>query len=336
MIDDSAPRRAYFASLSTPDLIVCATVERNRYDSSDIEIIRAELVRRGVNVDRLAVPTAPFGDVLGVTPGAFSTPLPTGGTWWREGWQVFSRHLGFLATVAGVFTLPLWVIDRALTDTHHRDLSLGHLAHLLVIVAMDSLIAASVFNGLHRRMSQGSGSVGLAIANGIVCLGRVFRESLKAYAIAFGPSVLLFAIGQSNDESGLKALAWIWGVGPGSYLLMRVIWVQPLAICKQGEPNLFELSRRYSRGRLPTLYWFVFLLVLTLFIGTMCIALEKAILPGPVLEPVAIYFSSLLLTIFLKVAFLIGYYHVSAHPDAKPQAAGSQALPSPPGLTPQA
>ncbi len=335
MIDDSAPRRAYFASLPTPDLIVCATVERSRYDSSDIELIRAELVRRGVNVDRLVVPIAPFGDVLGVTPGAFSTPLPSGGAWLREGWQVFTRHLGFLATLAGVFTLPVWIIDRALTDTHHRDLSLGYLAHLLFIVALDALLAASVFNGLHRRMSQGSGSVGLALANGIVCLGRVFRESLKAYALAFGPSVLLFAIGQSNDETGLKVLAWIWGVYPGSYILMRVIWVQPLAICKQGEPNLFALSRRYSRGRLLTIYWFLFLCVLTLLIGTMCIALVKAILPGPVLEPIAMCFAGLLLSIFLKVAFLIGYYHVSAHPDARPQAAGSQALPSPPGLTPQ-
>ena len=337
MIDDSATRRAYFASLSTPDLIVCATVERSRYDAADIELIHSELVRRGVNVERLAVPTAQFGDVLGVTPSAFSTPLPGGSEWWREGWQVCSRHLGFLATIAGVFTLPLWIIDRALNDAHNRDLSLGHLAHLLVIVALDALLAASVFNGLHRRMSQGSGSVGMAIASGIASLGRVFRETAKAYALAFGPSVLLFAIGQSNEETGLKALAWVWGCTGGVYfLLMRVFWVQPIAICTQGEKNLFELSRRYSKGRFWTLYWFLILSVLTLFIGAMCMALEKAILPGPVLEPVAIYFSCLMLMIFLKVTLLIGYYHVSAHPDSKPQTAESQALPSPPGLTPQA
>jgi hypothetical protein len=335
MTDETAPRRAYFASLSTPDLMVCCTVESERYQAPDLALIRQELARRGVDVDRLAVPTAPTGDILGVAPSVFSGPLPTAWSWWGEGWQLFTRHFGFLAALAGVFTVPLWIVNRALSSTHDRDLSPGLLAQVLFLVAFDSLLAASVFNGLHRRMSEGRGSVGIAIAKGMSCWARVFRESLKAYGLVFGPPLLLFALGQTGNETGWKVLAWLWLFYPGSYFLTRVFWIQPLAICKREERNIFPLSRRYSRGRLPRLYWFLYLGVVVFFAGLLTVAIVKGILPKPVLEPAGGYFAWTMLLILFKTTLLVGYYHVAAHPDAEPQVAEPGALPQPPGLPQQ-
>ncbi len=81
MNDEQAPRRAYFASLATPDLIVCATVERERYSATDLELITEELSRRGVDTERLVVPAAGGGQPLGVTPTMYSAPLPAAVSW---------------------------------------------------------------------------------------------------------------------------------------------------------------------------------------------------------------------------------------------------------------
>jgi hypothetical protein len=312
MNDAQAPRRAYFASLSTPDLIVCATVERGRYEESDLALIHQELVKRGVNPEKLAIPMAPFGPILGITPAAFSGPLPWAWSWWGESWQLFSRHFNFLAAMAAVFTLPLWFFQRALANTHDRDLSVGLVAHVLFLVAFDSLLAASVFNGLHRRMSQGRGSVGSAVANGMQSWGRVFRESLKAYGLALGVPLLLYAAGQSNDSVGFKVWAWILLAYPGSYLFIRVFWVQAIAICKSDEPHVFPLSRRYSRGRVLQLYWFLQVALVVTILQAIVISIVKAILPKPLLEPAAVYFIGTMAWILSKTTLLVGYYHVSA------------------------
>jgi hypothetical protein len=335
MNDAQAPRRAYFASLSTPELIVSATVERGRFDQADLALIREELGRRGLDADRLAVPSAPTGETLGITPEAFATPLPGAWLWWREGWQLFSRHFGFLAATSLVFTFPFWLLDSQLSQAHDFNLSLGLAAHLLFRVAYDSLAAACVFQGLHRRMVHGRGSVGLALAKGMQCWGRVFRESVKAYGLALGLPVLLFASGRSVDAVALKVFAWIFLVFPGTYLLTQVLWVQPVAVCQVHEPEVLSRSRRYSRGRTFRLYSFLILSLAVMLLGEVAIEITKAILPKPVLEPAGAYFLSTLSLLLLKTTGLVGYYHVSSQAAVQPADSVATALPEPPGLAPQ-
>lgn len=334
MNDAHAPRRAYFASLSTPDLIVCCTVERSRYEASDLDLIRQELVKRGVNVDRLAIPGPPPGEVLGITPAAFTGPLPGAVRWWGEGWSLFTRHLRFVAALAAVLTLPLMILSGALEHTHDGDLSVGFIAHVLFLVAFDALLTSALFNGLHRRMTEGRGSVGRALANGLQCWGRVFRESLKAVGLAFGLPLFMFSLGVKDDVEGLKVWAWLLAIYPGSYLFLRVFWVQALAICKRGDNQIFRQSRRFAKGRILSMYWFLIVTLTVMLLGILATMIVKAILPKPALEPIGVYFAGCLMLSLVKTTILVGFFHVSAYPDARPAGSEASALPQPPGLEP--
>jgi hypothetical protein len=309
MNDQPAERRAYFASLATPDLIVCATVERATFSQIDLELIRAELMRRGVDPERLAVPVAPVQAPLGPTPDSFQGPLPGALDWWRETWQLFSRHARFLSLLALVVYLPFFLLRQTLGPLHSGH-ALALLAGALLALAFDALYAAATLKGLCRLMTHSHCSVGRAAALGVQHWTWVFQKTLKAAAIAFGIPFVLWIGGQATGAEGLQVLAVFLAVYPGVYLLLRYLWVQPLAVLKPEVHNPLSESRirmqdRYRRG-----LGFVLLLVIAGWSVVVVGAIVEAILPGRALDLLVSGYLYALFAVFTKTALLVGYLHL--------------------------
>jgi hypothetical protein len=325
-------RSAYFAAQATPDLILWATVERGAQTPDGLLQIEEELSRRGVDPLRLAVPTAGGPSPLGLSKSAFSGPLPSAARWWRESWQLFGRNSGFLATMAVALLIPWLLLSVSLAGTHDWNLSLGMIAHVLAIVALDALWASSVFCGLNRRLTEGHCSAGRAIALGVARWGHVFRQTLKVVGLAFGIPIIFIGLGGSTGEDAFIAWGIILAIYPGTQILIRYLWVQPLSICKPNEPEIFDFSVRYSRRRYGLLFGYFLLSGLVAWAAALIMLIAEQILPGAFLETLGTEYLFILLALLFKTSLLVGYYHVSAHPDAAPKAGVDDAMPPPPVL----
>jgi len=326
------PRRAYFASQPTPDLILFATVERDGQTPEDLILIEDELSRRGVDPQRLAVPAHDGPTALGLSPSAFTGPMPGAARWWRESWKLFQRNFGFLATMATALLIPWLALSVSLAGTHDWNLSLGMIAHVLAIVALDALWASSVFCGLNHRLTKGHCSAGRAIALGISRWGHVFKQTLKVVGLAFGVPIILGGLGGASGEEAFIAWGIILAIYPGIQILIRYLWVQPLAICKPNEPEIFDLSVRYSKRRYGLILGFLVLSALVGWVASLFMLITKQILPGAFLEALGTNYLFILLALLYKTTLLVGYYHVQAHPDAAPKTGVDDAMPAPPEL----
>jgi hypothetical protein len=325
-------RRAYFAGQPTPDLILFATVERGTQSSDDLLLIEEELSRRGVDPQRLAVPADGGPTALGLSPSAFTGPMPGAARWWRESWQLFQRNFGFLATMAVALLIPWLILSVSLGGTHDWNLSLGMIAHVLAIVALDALWASSVFCGLNHRLTQGHCSAGRAIALGIARWGHVFKQTLKVVGLAFGVPIIFVGLGGSQGEEAFIAWGIILAIYPGIQILIRYLWVQPLSICKPNEPEIFDLSVRYSKRRYRLIFGFLLMSALVGWVAATIMLITKQILPGGFLEALGTKYEFILLALLYKTTLLVGFYHVQAHPDAAPKAGVDAAMPPPPEL----
>jgi hypothetical protein len=338
MNDQPAQRRAYFASLATPDLIVCATVERATFSAADIELIREELLRRGVDPERLAVPAEPVQTRFGPTPESFQGPLPGALDWWRESWELFTRHLRFLSLLALVIHLPYFLLSQTLGSAQAGRFSLGLIAGVFLLLAFDAVYAAAVLKGLCRLMTQSHCSVGRAVALGVQHWTRVFKMTLKAAAIAFGIPFVLWVGGQTSDNAGLSVLGVFLAIYPGVYLLLRFVWVQPLATLKPELHNPLAESRNRMRGRYRQVLGFLALLAVAGWGVVVCAAIVEAILPGRALDQLLSGYLYALFAVFTKTALLVGYLHLisCSGNGSDPAAPGAEAaqipLPPPPSL----
>ena len=331
----STERQAYFASLSTPDLIVCATVERASFSAEDLESISAELRTRGIDPERLAVPANAAAPLGRMTPRDFAGPLTSVGQWWTESWRLFTAEFGFVALVTLVVFLPRWVLDGTLGSMHRWDFSFGTIAHLFVVLAFDALFAAAIIRGLYRRMKDGHCSVGRAVALGMERWGWVFRNTLKFAALALGLPVFFFMLNQNPGMEGIVSLGIILLIYPGIYVLIRYAWVQPLASLEPGLVTPLVESKRMSQGRYKKILGFFLVFMLAgwgTFIATLIV---QAILPGRMLESLASGYIFAMLVAFMKVALLVGYFHVRSQPLTGSSSQGEfdgSRIPDPPSL----
>jgi hypothetical protein len=333
MNDQPAERRAYFASLATPDLIVCATVERTTFSAADLELIRQELLRRGVDPERLAVPVTPVSTPTGPTPESFQGPLPGAWDWWRETWQLFTRHARFLSLVALVVYLPYFLLRQTLGPSH-SDHVLSLLAGAFLVLAFDALYVTAALKGLCRLMTQNHCSVGRAVALGVQHWTRVFQKTLKAASIAFGIPFVLWLVGQATDAEGLIVLGVLAAIYPGLHFLLRYIWVQPLAVLKPEVANPLSESRNRMQGRYRRVFGFLVLLSLAGWTVVVAGAIVEAILPGRALDQLVSGYLYALFAVLTKTAFLVGYLHlISCYGNGSQTAApgaGNEQVPMPP------
>lgn len=339
MIDVQAERRAYFAALATPDLIVCATVERASFPPDDLQLILEELRRRGVDPSRLAQPVA-AADASWSSIAYYQGPLPTAGVWWSEGWTLFKKHFRFLVLLAFVLMLPEFLLTYTIGEAETWELSFALLAKRFLEIAFGSLLMAATLQGLCRHMRTGHCSVGRAMALGLEKWGWVFFNTCKVLAIAFGIPFLLITLSErmtGEDGGGLAALGILLALFPGVYLFLRYIWVQPLAALDPSVHNPLAESKRLTSG----LYGRVFLLlVIAALVGLLVWVLTlilEAILPGSFLEGLASNYVFQVFNVVVDTVMLAGYLHIrSTHgqtarePEVAP--ASSAELPPPPPL----
>jgi hypothetical protein len=338
MTDVHAERRAYFAALATPDLIVCATVERASFSSDDLQLILEELRRRGVEPSRLAQPVV-TADATWSSIAYYQGPLPTAGAWWSEGWALFKKHFRFLALLTLVLMLPEFLLTYTIGEPESWELSFVLLAKVFLAIAFDSLVTAATLQGLCRHMRIGHCSVGRAIALGLEKWGWVFFNTFKALAIAFGIPFLLITLSErmtGGDGGGLAALGVVLAVFPGVYLFLRYVWVQPLSALDPSVRNPLAESKRLMSG----LYGRVFLLLLIAamiggLVGLLAVILA-AILPGQFLEGLVSNYVLQVFNVVVDTVMLAGYLHVrsaqsqAGHSTAAAPSSGDELPPPPP------
>jgi hypothetical protein len=334
MTDTSTERRAYFASLATPDLIVCATIERGSFTPDDLVAIHDELLRRGVDPARLALPRAVGPQVTGPSPDFFSGPLPEVGRWWSEGWTLFTRHLSFLISLSLVLFVPYFVLSPSAGAADQWAFSLGMIASVLLMLASDALVTAAVLRGLCRRMTTGHCSLGRAISLGLERWAWVFKNSLKAFVLSVGPGLFLIALGASLDEGGLVALGVILLIYPGIPFFLRYTWVQPLAVLQPKNTDPLKASRQMMTGRYGRVLSFFILAAVLFGVAMLAGALARVFLPGRLLDSFAFGYAGELFTVCLKTALMVGFLHVNSSTASGPagEAATQSAMPAPPAL----
>ena len=334
MTDTSTERRAYFASLATPDLIVCATIERGSFAPDDLAAIQDELLRRGIDPARLALPATADRSVPGPSPDYYSGPLPTAGRWWSEGWSLFTRHLAFLVPLSLVLFIPYFVLSSTLGGGESWILSIIMVASVLLYLAFDALVASAVLRGLCRRMTAGHCSLGRAASLGVQRWGWVLKNSLKALALSIGPGLALIALGATTDRDGAVAVGVILLIYPGIYFFLRYTWVQPLAALRTDIEDPLKTSRTLMEGRYGRLLAFMILAVV--FGGMVALAgvISSAIMPGHFLDGFAWGFMSVLYAVCFKTAILVGFLHIGSSADLKDSGSSGDAatMPAPPSL----
>lgn len=336
MIDPRAERQAYFASLATPDLIVCATVERTSFSAADLEIIQAELVRRGVDPTRLAQPGAAEAGPLWPTTEMYARPLPRTTEWWREGWQLFQRHLKFLALLMAILFIPEYILRNTVSLPHGSALSIGLLADTFLAIAFQALYTGAIMQALCRFMRTGHCSIGRAVSMGIERWAWVFTNMFKALAIALGVPYLLIALGGRSHEGGLVALGVILFIFPGIYLAIRYFWVQPIAALDPGSRKPLIQSKIWVTNNYGRIAKFIILGAVFIGLTAIGIAIITAILPGTFLDSLVKGYISALFQAFVITTMLVGYIHIRAERDTQAQATASaldDQLPPPPPLS---
>lgn len=337
MNDRRAGRLAYFASLATSDLIVCATVERESFSEEDQALIRDELFRRQIDPNKLAIPGQGEHLSLGPTPESYTGPIPGAWAWWSASWDLFKRHAKFLATLSLVLALPFHLMLSTLKNTHDWNFSPGLLAHLFVILAFDTLIATATIRGICRRMTRGHCSVGRAIAMGVDMWKGVFIVTLKTAAIALGPGMALIVLGTTSGEEAGLAFGILAFFFPGVYLMIRYIWAQPIAVLQPEIEDPLKLSKTYMENRYRHIFMFFivgFGLMWATFLG---IALLSTLVPSGILENLIGSYIFTGFWIFTKVAILVGYLHLMSNenvvtqtPEAPAEEPSSDQPPPPP------
>jgi hypothetical protein len=333
MNEPTPERRAYFASLPTPDLIVCATVEHGTFSAADLELIREELERRGIDPDRLAVPGTTPDSELAARREEFSGPLPTVGTWWGEGWRLFQRYLKFVALLVLVLFIPRLLLDFSLGSMHSMRLSLPLLAHVFVVLGFDALFVACTLRGLCRHMTRGHCSVGRAIALGLERWTWVFINTLKLSALALGIPFLCFVWAASIGDAGPRAVGIILLIYPGIHLLLRYAWVQPIAVLHPDVRSPLAESARLMKGRYGRLLGLLLLVIVAGLVVLLAGLILRLFLPGAFLEALGTGYLLVGFIVFVKTIILVGYLHLVSSPNARsPQPPASEALPPPPPL----
>jgi len=327
MVDARAERQAYFASLATPDLIVCATVERASFSGDDLQLIQEELVRRGVDPSRLAQPGGASAGPVWPSATFYSVPLPAISVWWREGWQVFKRYFGFLAALTLVLCIPEFILRNSLGAPHSGSLSFRLIADTFLLIAFRALFAAAVFQSLCRLMNTGHCSIGRAVALGLQRWSWVFVNGFKAAAIAFGIPFVLIVLGYSSGAEGFVALGVILTIFPGIYLALRYVWVQPLAALNPSVRNPLAESKLWMNGLYGRVLGFLVLGILFVAAAALGSAIVSALLPGDFLDSLAHEYITALTEVLFLAAFLVGYLHMLSQ-----QSAGSQLEPSGNGM----
>jgi hypothetical protein len=246
---------------------------------------------------------------MGPTPESFQGPLPGALNWWRETWLLFTRHARFLSLVALVVYLPYFLLRQTLGPLHSGHV-LSLLAGAFLVLAFDALYVTATLKGLCRLMTQSHCSVGRALALGVQHWTRVFQKTLKAASIAFGIPLILWLVGQATDAEGLSVLGVLLAIYPGTYFLLRYVWVQPLAVLKPEVSNPLSESRYRMQGRYRRVLGFLVLLIIAGWTVVVCGAIVEAILPGRGLDLLVSGYLYALFAVFTKTAFLVGYLHL--------------------------
>jgi hypothetical protein len=333
MNEPTPERRAYFASLSTPDLILCATVEHETYSEADLETIREELERRGIDPERLAVAGASAESELAARREEFSGPLPTLGTWWGEGWRLFHRYMKFLALLVLVLFIPRLLLDLSLGSMHSMRMSLPLLAHVFVVLGFDALFAACTLRGLCRHLTRGHCSVGRAVALGLERWSWVFINTVKLSALALGLPFLCFVWSAGIGEAGPRAVGVILLIYPGVYLLLRYAWVQPIAVLHPDVRSPLAESARLMKGRYGRLLGLLMLVIVVGWVVFLAGLILRLFLPGALLEALGTGYLVVGFLVFVKTIILVGYLHLVSSPStAAQQEPSTQLLPPPPPL----
>lgn len=334
MTDSSTERRAYFASLATPDLIVCATIERGSFAPDDLAAIQDELLRRGVDPARLALPGISDRQIPGPSPQYYSGPLPTAGRWWSEGWALFTRHLAFLVPLTLVLYVPYALVTWPLEGAESWIISFAMVVSVLLFVAFDALLASAVYRGLCRRMTTGHCSLGRAASLGVQRWKWVLRNSLKALAISIGPGLFLIALGTTTGEDGAIAVGVIALIYPGIYFFLRYIWVVPIAALKPEITDPLKTSRAMMEGCYGRVLAFLILAGLFGGLAALAGAISTAILPGHFLDSFSWGFISVLYWVCINTAVLVGFLHIGSSVGEKESGAAPDpsTMPSPPAL----
>lgn len=318
MNDRRAGRLAYFASLATSDLIVCATVERDSFSEEDQALIRDELFRRQIDPDKLALPGQSEHFRLGPTPESYTGPIPGAWAWWTEAWDLARRHGKFLATLTLVLALPFHLMLSTLKNTHDWNFSPGLLAHLFVILAFDTLLATSTIRGVCRRMTHGHCSVGRAVALGVDMWKRVFVVTLKAALITLGPGIFLIVLGATSGEEAGIVFGCMAIVFPGIYLLLRYIWTQPIAVLHSEFEDPMKQSKAYMENRYRHVFLFFLVGSGLMWAMFLSIVILSGLVPSGILEGLM---GSYLFTgfwVLTKVALLVGYLHLVSNENQTP------------------